>query len=83
MPGDRQWLDQRALQRRDTLRQPVRHAPLHHGVLGQSAAAVVALDREQRTMVVLAQPAVQTLTAALGRLDRDEIAELEVLDPLA
>ena len=83
VPGDRQRLDQCALQRRDTGRQRMRHAALHHGVLGETAGAVVALDRKLRTVVVLPETAVQAVTAGLHRLDRDESADLEIVDARA
>src|ERR1700751_263208 len=58
----------------------MRHAPLHHGVLGETSGAVVALNRKLRAVVVLAETTVQAVTAGLDRLAGDHGAGLEIID---
>src|SRR5687768_8982278 len=79
--GDRHGLDQRALHRREAGRQTMRHAATHDRVFGESAArAVVAVERDQRAVVVATRAAGETMTTGLERFDGHEIADREILD---
>ena len=62
----------------------MRHATTHDRVLGESAArAVVAMERNERAVVVATGTAGETMAAGLERLDGHEIADLEILDTVA
>src|SRR5207244_11540934 len=81
VPRDRERLDERTLERRDPRRKVVRHSPLHHGVLGETARAVIPLDRKRGTVVVLPEAAVKAAPAGLHRFHRHQSPDGEVLAP--
>ena len=84
VPCHRQRLDQCALQRRHAPRQAMRHRAAHDSVFGQpAAAAVVAVQRDQRAMIVLPCLAPDATSAALERIHGDQIAERQILDAVA
>ncbi len=78
VPRDRERLDERSLQRRNTARQAVRHRAAHDRVLGQPTIAVIAVDRERRAMIVLADGAPQARAAGFRGFDSDEIARRKI-----
>ena len=62
----------------------MRHATTHHRVLGESAArAVVAMERNERAVVVATGTAGETMAAGLERFDGHEIADFEILDAVS
>ncbi len=78
VPCDRERLDERPLQRRNTVRQAVRHRAAHDRVLGQPPIAVIAVNRERRAMIVLADGAPKASAAGFRGFDRDQIARRKI-----
>src|SRR5277367_5323661 len=78
VPCDRERLDERALQRRNTARQAVRHRAAHDRVLGQPTIAVIAVDCERRAMIVLADRAPKASAAGFRGFDCDQITRRKI-----
>jgi hypothetical protein len=59
----------------------MRHRALHHRVVGQTAAGtVIAVQCQQRTVVVLARAAVNATATGLERLHCDQLAARQIVN---